>query len=57
MLAAVRVLVVEDDMRMAAAVRRALRGAGVVAEGGVAAEVATLEWIRDRITGTLAVEE
>ena len=32
MLNAVRVLVVEDDMRMAAAIRRALRGAGVVAD-------------------------
>lgn len=32
MLNGVRVLLVEDDMRMAAAMRRALRGAGVVAD-------------------------
>ena len=32
MLTSVRVLVVEDDARMAAAIRRALRGAGVVAD-------------------------
>ena len=33
MLVVVRVLVVEDDTRMAAAIRRALRGAGVLADG------------------------
>jgi two-component system OmpR family response regulator len=38
-----RVLLVEDDVRMAAAVRRALRGAGVVAD--VATEAGDAMWM------------
>jgi DNA-binding response OmpR family regulator len=35
----VRVLLVEDDVRMGAAMRRALRGAGMVADARRAADV------------------
>jgi two-component system, OmpR family, response regulator len=43
MLVAVRVLIVEDDMRMAAAIRRALRGAGVL--GDVTASGNDAQWM------------